>query len=149
VESAEKLLKRLPLLEIVQLREQWFLHFHGEVGNRMSAKLLRLAIAHKVQELENDVSERCDAIRKRAREMPRLREEAGHGYAQRIVPGTKILREFKGTMHEVLAIENGRFVHDGQVCRSLSEVARNISGRRVSGTVFFGFWHRRRRAGDV
>ncbi|MCA3573745.1 MAG: DUF2924 domain-containing protein [Aestuariivirga sp.] len=148
MEKAEKLLKRLPLLEIVQLREQWFLHYHGEIGNKMSAKLLRLAIAYRVQELENDVTARCDAIRKKAAEMPRMRGESGHGYAQRIAPGTKLLREYKGTMHEVLAIENGRFVHEGQVYSSLTAVARKIAGRTVSGMVFFGFWHRRRPVGD-
>src|SRR5690349_4961069 len=46
------LLDRLPFMETVELREHWFLHFYSEVGSAMSAKLLRLAIAHRIQELE-------------------------------------------------------------------------------------------------
>lgn len=147
VESSDRLLSRLPLLEIEQLREQWFIHFHSDVGNRMSAKLLRMAIAHKVQELELDVGGRCNAIRRIAYESAATRELTGHGYAQHMKPGTRLIREYKGKLHEVLALRNGLFVYEGQIYKSLSAVACKIVGKRRSGTAFFGMrgkkWRKR------
>lgn len=144
MESANHLLSRLPYLEIVQLREQWFIHFNSDVGNRMSAKLLRLAIAYRVQELESDAASRCDAIRQIAEEHPRTPEAGGHGYAQHLTPGTRLLREYKGKSHEVLAIQNGLFVYEGTIFKSLSAVACRIVGRKRAGTIFFGLRGKRR-----
>lgn len=138
MESADRLLSRLPFLEIVELREQWFLHFHSEIGNRMSAKLLRMAIAHKVQELELDTGERCKAIRRIAYQSAATRELTGHGYAQHMRQGTRLIREYKGKFHEVLAVRNGLFVYEGQIYKSLSAVTCKIVGKRRSGTTFFG-----------
>jgi len=138
LESARNLLSRLPYLEIVQLREQWFLHFNSDVGNRMSAKLLRLAIAYRVQELESDAASRCDTIRRIAEEHPRTPEVNGRGYAQHLKPGTRLLRDYKGKTHEVLAVQNGLFVYEGTIFKSLSEVACRIVGRKRAGTIFFG-----------
>ena len=144
MESARHLLSRLPYLEIVQLREQWFLHFNSDVGNKMSAKLLRLAIAYRVQELESDAENRCDAIRQIAEEHLRTPEANGHGYAQHLKPGTRLLRDYKGKTHEVLAVQNGLFVYEGTIFKSLSEVACRIVGRRRAGTIFFGLRGKRR-----
>ena len=148
MERADHLLSRLELLDIVQLREQWYLHFNSEAGNKLSAKLLRLAIAYRVQELEQDTAGRCDAIRRIAQGQSRVREASGHGYAQQMKPGTRLLREYKGKVHEVLAVKNGLFVHEGQIFSSLSEVATRIVGKRRSGTSFFGLTGKSRRDRD-
>lgn len=148
MEKAENLLKRLPLLDSVELREQWYLHFHSEEGSRMSNKLLRLAIAYRVQELEYDAVQRCEAIRKKAVAYRLGDKDLGRGRGMVLKPGTRLLREYKGRMHEVLVIENGRYVHAGQVCDSLSEVARKITGSPRSGTMFFGLRKWRRRQSD-
>lgn len=146
MEKAGKLLKRLPHLEVVALREQWFLHFYGEAGSTMSARLLRLAIAYRVQELESDATARSEAIRQRARSYRVRSEDLGQGRTPDIKPGTRLLREYKGQLHEVLAIANGRFVYAGQIYRSLTEVATRIVGAHRIGTAFFGLSRRRRNA---
>jgi len=138
MERAENLLKRLPYLEIVQLREQWFLHFYGDAGNSMSAKLLRLAIGYRAQELDSDTVGSCEKIRNRAAEYKMSDGDLGRGRTHFMKPGSRLLREYKGKTHEVIAIESGRFVYLGQVCDSLSEVARKITGSPRSGAVFFG-----------
>ena len=149
MEKAENLMKRLPFLDIVQLREQWLLYYFGEAGGRASAKWLRLAIAYRVQELEFDTVARCEAIRKKAVQYQIVDGDIGHGRTTEIKRGTRLLREYKGKIHEVLAIENGRFVYDGQLCRSLSEAARKITGSTRVGTVFFGVKKKHRRVQDA
>ena len=54
-----------------------------------------------------------------------------------ILPGTRFVRTWKGRRYEVLACENG-FEYDGRIFRSLSAVAREITGTRWNGRLFFG-----------
>jgi hypothetical protein len=56
---------------------------------------------------------------------------------RRLKPGTTLLREWHGVNHQLTVLEDGvRFA--GEHYRSLSEVARKITGSRWSGPLFFG-----------
>lgn len=52
-------------------------------------------------------------------------------------PGTRLLREWNGRQHFVDVVDGG-FVLDGKTYRSLSAIARQITGARWSGPRFFG-----------
>jgi hypothetical protein len=52
-------------------------------------------------------------------------------------PGTRIVREWGSKLHEVVVVESG-FHYDGKQYKSLSEIAREITGTRWSGPAFFG-----------
>jgi hypothetical protein len=56
-------------------------------------------------------------------------------------PGTVLTREWGGTTHRVMVLEEG-FAWAGQNYRSLSEIATRISGTRWSGPRFFGLKQR-------
>lgn len=55
----------------------------------------------------------------------------------RPTPGTRLLREWNGVTHIVDVDQNG-YVWNGQSYRSLSAIARTITGARWSGPRFFG-----------
>jgi hypothetical protein len=55
----------------------------------------------------------------------------------RLEPGMRLVREWNGRTYSVDVIEGG-FVWDGKVHRSLSVIARKITGARWSGPRFFG-----------
>jgi hypothetical protein len=55
----------------------------------------------------------------------------------RIKNGTRLLRQWHGQTHEVYITESGYEYH-GVGYRSLSEIARKITGTRWSGPAFFG-----------
>ena len=59
-----------------------------------------------------------------------------------IKPGTRLLREWHGVTYEVLVLENG-VQCNGVHYRSLSEVARTITGTQWSGPLFFGLKKKR------
>jgi hypothetical protein len=63
-----------------------------------------------------------------------------------IKPGTKLIRQWRGRRHEVLASDEG-FDYDGRRYRSLSEIAREITGTRWSGPSFFGLKQARQARG--
>ena len=56
---------------------------------------------------------------------------------RRIKPGTRLIRQWRGETHEVTVGETG-FEYRGIGYRSLSEIARKITGTRWSGPAFFG-----------
>lgn len=51
--------------------------------------------------------------------------------------GTKFVREHNGINHEVMVTRTG-FEYQGRTYKSLSEIAREITGTRWSGPLFFG-----------
>jgi hypothetical protein len=56
---------------------------------------------------------------------------------RKVGPNTVLIREWGGTRHEVTVIENGAMFR-GKRYRSLSQVARVITGSQWSGPLFFG-----------
>jgi hypothetical protein len=56
----------------------------------------------------------------------------------RLAPGTVLAREYRGVEYRVVVTADGRFDFKGQPFQSLSVIAREITGTRWSGPVFFG-----------
>jgi hypothetical protein len=54
-----------------------------------------------------------------------------------LAPGTRLLREWNGRQHFVEVVDGG-YVFDGKPYRSLSAIARRITGAHWSGPRFFG-----------
>jgi len=58
------------------------------------------------------------------------------------ITGTKLIREWQGVEHTVTVLADG-YEWQGQPYRSLSAVARAITGTRWNGWIFFGLKSRR------
>lgn len=54
-----------------------------------------------------------------------------------VLPGARLIRDWNGTTHIVDVMETG-FLYSGETYRSLSMIARTITGARWSGPRFFG-----------
>jgi hypothetical protein len=136
--TIEVQLAGLPNLNRTELRKLWRDLYLSEVPEKISVLLLRQAIAHRLQVKHlggHNFSTR--------QALKRALEEAGtaslkpHSRSQRFTPGTVLVREWHGATHQVTMTEKG--VHyQGKLFRSLSEVARAITGTRWSGPLFFG-----------
>jgi hypothetical protein len=53
-------------------------------------------------------------------------------------PGTVLLREWAEREHRVTVNAEGRFEYEGRSFKSLTAVARQITGQHMSGPSFFG-----------
>ncbi len=62
-----------------------------------------------------------------------------------ILPGTILRREWRGNLYEVMTLEDG-FAYEGQTYKSLSEIARLITGTRWNGPAFFGLRSRAKKS---
>ena len=65
------------------------------------------------------------------------RQVAGTALPAGPAPGGRLLREWNGTTHAVDVVDDG-YRWNGETYRSLSAVARAITGARWSGPRFFG-----------
>jgi hypothetical protein len=62
----------------------------------------------------------------------------------RPIAGTQLIREWKGIEHRI-TVRDDDFEYQGQPFKSLSAVARAITGTRWNGLVFFGLKNQRAR----
>ncbi|MFN4140523.1 DUF2924 domain-containing protein [Aestuariivirga sp.] len=140
----EELLAGLAGADLQSLRDEWKRLSDDDAPPPMSKELLRLAIAYRRQEQEFGGLSRRTSTRLRALRNGGNTSVHLSGEALPLKPGVKLLREWQGKVHEVLALEDGRFAYGGKVWRSLSEIAREITGVRWSGPRFFGTRDRKR-----
>jgi hypothetical protein len=60
----------------------------------------------------------------------------------RPIAGTKLIREYQGVLQHVTVLQDG-YEWQGRPYKSLSGIARAITGTRWNGLVFFGLKNRR------
>ncbi len=122
-------LSNLSTLDLIALRAEWRRHF-GTPQPTRSTELLALMLAWRLQaEGGNGLdTETRRALRRPMDEKPR----------KLAVSGIRMIREWKGERHEVTALGSEDFVYRGAHYRSLSEIARLITGTRWNGPRFFG-----------
>jgi hypothetical protein len=61
------------------------------------------------------------------------------------IAGTRLIREWQGVEHTVTVLNDG-YEWQGRPYRSLSAIARAITGTRWNGWIFFGLKNRRGQA---
>ncbi|MBP8235905.1 MAG: DUF2924 domain-containing protein [Rhizorhabdus sp.] len=127
--DVEEEIDALARLDLAGLQEAWRERYGPPPAFR-SRDLLRRLLAFEIQAeiyggLDAELRQRLRRSHSTARKKPGLQ------------PGTTITREWRGERHVVEVVEAG-FLHAGTRYRSLSEVARAITGARWSGPRFFG-----------
>ncbi len=139
--STAELKAKLTALTVMDgdgLRREWRRLYRSHPPRHIRRDLLVLAIAWKLQER---VHGGLTAAQKR--KLANIGEELrktgnlSAGPAIRMKPGLRLVREWRGETHTVLVLEDG-FEWNGQRRRSLSAIAREITGTRWSGPLFFG-----------
>jgi Protein of unknown function (DUF2924) len=129
-------LNSLATMSPLQLRECWKNTLKSEPPN-VPTSLLRRLVAHQLQIKRHG---RLPALV--ARELNSRAN--GQNAVQLIAPahfqirqGTRFIREWRGQTIEVVALADG-FEWQGRIFRSLSEIARVVTGAHWSGPRFFG-----------
>jgi len=96
------------------------------------------AVAYRLQErVLGGLKSSTRRLLERAAEDKVDRRPPTEAPATRVTPGTVLIREWHGVSHRVTVLADGVLLR-GARYRSLSEVARKITGTRWSGPRFFG-----------
>lgn len=136
--NVENQIAALTVQTLDQLRSAWRRYYRVPPPKGLSRDMLIRAIAYKIQEhafggLSKSTLRRLATIA-RALECPGGSSREPY---PSLKPGTKLVREWDGTTHTVLVLDDG-FEHLGQRYASLTKVAAVISGLHRSGPAFFG-----------
>lgn len=128
--SVEEEVAGLERLSSDELRTKWR-KLTGSPVPRMSPSLLRLALAWEIQ---------ARVYGGLSRETRRTLDQlaAAKTRTTAVAPGMRLVREWNGRAHVVVVGDDGIIRWDDREWRSLSEVARAITGTRWSGPAFFG-----------
>lgn len=128
----------LPSLPIKELWELWDCYFPRRPAypNR---GYLESRIAYKLQEaayggLSPETRQRLEAIGAKHSKITLRAKPREFNFA----PGTLLLREWGEREHQVRVTAEGLFAYQGKTFKSLTAVARHITGTHWSGPQFFG-----------
>lgn len=126
------------------LRQMWESVFGQPTPVRAQEEFLRRCIAYRLQEdtigglaprLRRQLTELGQALNQGATSLPTPSPD--------LKAGTRLVRTWNGDTHRV-TVGDGSFTYRDRSYRSLSEIARLITGTRWSGPKFFGVLKERR-----
>lgn len=134
----EHQLAELETASKAELSNRWA-KLTGRPAPKISETMLRLALAYELQTkalggLSRKTKQRLDHA------------TATKPGSRDVRPGMRLAREHGGTVHVVTIGDEGQVLWNERQWRSLSEVARAISGTRWSGPAFFGLREKRKAA---
>lgn len=137
-QTLEGQLTILSNLSKADLRKAWADRIGSEPPKVRSAELLRRLLAWQLQ--ASAFGGFDAATERKLRDIAMALERDGD-YEPKVrrglTPGVELAREWKGTVYKVTVVADG-FQHLGKRYKSLSNIARTITGTRWSGPRFFG-----------
>jgi hypothetical protein len=125
-------------LDLIALKQRWRVLYRTEAPVHIGRPLLLHAVAYRPQERPlGGLRSSTRRLLERAAEDHVDRRPSNEAPTTRVTPGTVLIREWHGVSHRVTVLGDGVLLR-GARYRSLSEVARKITGTRWSGPRFFG-----------
>jgi hypothetical protein len=129
-----------------ELKAEWRKLFASEPP-AYNRRFLESRLAYRIQELEYGgltmtTIQRLEALADALDGKLTARPERGGSLP---VAGTRLVRDWNGVEHSVTVTQSG-FEWQGRPFKSLSAIARAITGTRWNGWVFFGLKNRRGKA---
>ena len=121
------------------LRDMWRELFDSDPP-RYNRRFLESRLAYRIQELaygglKPETIKRLEALGEQL-DGGKIDVRRQHADNRPIV-GTRLIREYQGVEHSVTVLVDG-FEYQGRPYKSLSAIARAITGTRWNGLVFFG-----------
>lgn len=133
----------LPALPMAELWALWDQHFPRR-PKHINRSFLESRLAYRIQEQAYgavSVGIRRHLVAAGAAHSKirhRLETATDDSHQQHLMPGTVLIREWDERQHRVVVTPDGECEYEGRTFRSLSAVARHITGVRWNGPRFFG-----------
>jgi hypothetical protein len=131
-------LRALKQMDHAALRAEWRRLYRAHPPKRVARDLLLLGVAWKLQ--EQAYGGLSAATKRHIGDLAETLEQDGdvtRSRVARLKPGARLVREWRGETHTVIVCQDG-FEWKGRRWRSLSVIAREITGGHWSGPRFFG-----------
>ena len=124
---------------VAELKKQWRELF-SEEPPAFNRRYLESRLAYRIQELaygglKPETIRRLEALGEQFNDRNVTRRRVRHDAMP--IAGTRLIREWQGVEHTVTVLADG-YEWEGRPYRSLSAIARAITGTRWNGLIFFG-----------
>ncbi len=136
--ALEAEIARLPDLGHDELRQRWKLLFGRPAPKSLRRKFMARAVAYQMQVAA--YGGLSAATKRRLREIAIAisnGDRTGVFRGVQIKPGTQLIRQWQNTTHTVMVLDDG-FALNGRTYKSLSAIAKAITGTNWNGYAFFG-----------
>jgi len=129
----------LPDLSMDEIKALWRRLFDSD-NPTPNRQFMERRIAYKLQEIEfRKVDPNLlDRNKRRIKALMETGKARKLDRDIRLMPGTVLTREYQGVEHRVAVAQDGQYEFEGRRYPSLSMIAREITGTRWSGPLFFG-----------
>ncbi len=119
-----------------ELKRQWSEAWGMPPPPKISRTMLEKSLAFKLREqaglgLTPEQQEKLNRLAAVYKRNPAPLREL------KVKPGTRLIRTWQGTQYDVLVRQDG-YEHKGKLYRSLSDIAKTITGTSWNGWRFFG-----------
>jgi hypothetical protein len=136
-DSVEKQLETLPAMARADLAKLWQRLFDSVADPKIRRPAMIRFLAYRIQEQAYGSLSATSKRRLRQLEAAVTGNPNHKTSAPKIAPGTRFIREWQNQVH-LVNVEAKGYDYRGVRYRSLSEIARRITGTRWSGPLFFG-----------
>ncbi len=127
-------LAELKTADSTKIKEMWRELFESEPPP-YNRPYLESRLAYRIQELS--LGGLSKETQRRLRDLAARKEDKGARKPTLFTPGIMLVREWHGAVHKVTVLHDG-YEYEGQRFRSLSRIARVITGTNWNGHAFFG-----------
>jgi hypothetical protein len=135
-------LARLADLSGEEIKSEWARRYGAPAPN-LSPDLLRLGIGYRMQEQKLGGISRSTRSLLNQIAARTIGGEVLRPLPRKLTPGTRLVRDWHGVGHTVVVLENG-FEYDGKRWKSLTAIAKAITGGHWNGPRFFGLSEHRK-----
>ena len=137
--SVASQIARLPDLAMPDIKALWQKLF-GDDTPTHNRQFLERRIAYRLQEVEfrKVDSNLLERNKRRIASLVETGKVKKRDRDYRPAAGTALTREYQGVEHRVIVTQDGQYDFQGRIYPSLSMIAREITGTRWSGPLFFG-----------
>jgi hypothetical protein len=133
----------LHTLSFKELKQMW-LNLFGSAPTVQRRPYLEGRIAYRLQEIAYaqvnpsllaSNQKRIDSMIEHLKPLAKVQRKRD---PYKLVPGTRLARDFRGNTHEVTVLSDGGFEYQGRPYTSLTAISQEITGQKWSGPSFFG-----------
>jgi hypothetical protein len=121
--------RSIPEMSRVELAAEWQAQFGTPPPPKLRMELMLPVLIYRIQENAYGLSA--------PKGKSRIEVLVVAANSRRFKTGTKIIREWRGKVHEVTVTPEG-YLYGGETYKSLSAIAYRITGTKWSGPAFFG-----------
>lgn len=129
-------MQQLKTLTNEQLVKIWARYIKKPMPNLRKSLLIRYITWYK-QAYEDKINPRYFFRQLTQAQKTLEQNKIGHPQEKTFSAGTCFVRSYKGVQYKVEVVSNG-YLYNGQTYKSLSAIARGITGKQWNGKVFFG-----------